>query len=323
MGEPLSGGGAAPFVGAPDENTCCYPESKYHGWDDHAVTNIRGASISATALHYQMVSFGSDTEEHKPIVVSMVFPNPCSGNSTDPDVCAPARYGNVLCYDKQTDSCCENEAHGTSIVCPAGGTGGCCIGGARASRIQFCCNETTSCCSGEYFETPGSCCSTDETCCQGMGACCATGTSCCYAPISIGADQPPVGTCCGTCPCAALTESATRRPLLGHLLLVRFVRARTKIHHSPSRSSSHKDSSFTVRAVLGSCVCGQNRRRGCNMLCFIGAKRCLPRRKVLRSRHNMQERGPKQTYNLRADRVLELIIVIFKKFWPPWNHHKG
>ena len=198
LGEPPSGArGSGSLVGAPDENTCCFPESKYHGWDDHLVTNIRGASVSATVLDYQMVSFGSDTEEHKPIIVSVTLPNPCSDNATDPDVCAPARYGSTLCYNKQTDACCENSEHGTSILCPVGGTGGCCIGGARASRIQFCCNETATCCAGDYFSTPGSCCSASETCCPGMGACCAAGTTCCYAPISIGADQPAVGTCCG------------------------------------------------------------------------------------------------------------------------------
>jgi hypothetical protein len=54
MGEP-----SATLVGAPDENTCCFPEAKYHGWDDHAVTNIPKATVKATVLDYQMSSFGA------------------------------------------------------------------------------------------------------------------------------------------------------------------------------------------------------------------------------------------------------------------------
>ena len=67
----------AKLVAAPDENTCCFPESKYLGWDDHAVTNIAGATVSATALPYQMGGaggFGKDTEEHKPIVATVQLP---------------------------------------------------------------------------------------------------------------------------------------------------------------------------------------------------------------------------------------------------------
>eukprot|EP01048_Picozoa_sp_COSAG05_P000978 COSAG05_NODE_31_length_28416_cov_170.150652_1_plen_1216_part_10 len=70
----------AKLVAAPDENTCCFPESKYLGWDDHAVTNIAGATVSATALPYQMGGaggFGKDTEEHKPIVATVQLPTPC------------------------------------------------------------------------------------------------------------------------------------------------------------------------------------------------------------------------------------------------------
>ena len=65
------------LVAAPDENTCCYPESKYMGWDDHLVTNILGAKVNATVLPYQMGGaggFGPDTEEHKPIVATLQLP---------------------------------------------------------------------------------------------------------------------------------------------------------------------------------------------------------------------------------------------------------
>ena len=62
-------------MAAPDENTCCFPESKYQGWDDHAVTNVMGATVTATVLHYQMSSFANDTEEHKPIVAKVSLPS--------------------------------------------------------------------------------------------------------------------------------------------------------------------------------------------------------------------------------------------------------
>jgi hypothetical protein len=45
-----TGAGVGQLIAAPDENTCCFPESKYRGWDDHAVTSIPGATVSATVL---------------------------------------------------------------------------------------------------------------------------------------------------------------------------------------------------------------------------------------------------------------------------------
>lgn len=64
-----------------------------------------------------LVVASNDTEEHKPIVATVSLPTPCAGNTTDPNVCAPERYGDPMCYNKQTDSCCENEVHGTAILC--------------------------------------------------------------------------------------------------------------------------------------------------------------------------------------------------------------
>lgn len=58
---------------APDELTCCYPNSKYTGWDDHVVTNIRGAHGTAHVYPYQMSRFSNDTEEHMPIFVELVL----------------------------------------------------------------------------------------------------------------------------------------------------------------------------------------------------------------------------------------------------------
>ena len=141
----------------------CFPETKYLGWDDHAVTNIAGATVSAMVLPYQMGGaggFGKDTEEHKPIVATLQLPTPCSSNATDPNVCAPERYGEPMCFEKTSTSCCQNDVHGTAILCAKTATpsAGCCLGGARASRIGFCCNASTTCCGGDYYDTPGSCC---------------------------------------------------------------------------------------------------------------------------------------------------------------------
>ena len=58
----------------PDVNTCCYPETKYSGVDDHLVTDIVGAELSsAKALGYQL-KFSADTEEHMPIAVKLTLP---------------------------------------------------------------------------------------------------------------------------------------------------------------------------------------------------------------------------------------------------------
>ena len=35
---------------------CCYPQSKYAGWDDHVVTSVRGANISAVRVYPYQVS---------------------------------------------------------------------------------------------------------------------------------------------------------------------------------------------------------------------------------------------------------------------------
>jgi hypothetical protein len=140
---------------------------RYHGWDDHAVTNIPSATVTAQVLDYQMASaYGPDTEvrnglissfnfslvrnipdendrlprqardkrnenctphnpdvsfiacsqEHKPIIATVTLPNLCSANATDPNVCAPARYGDTMCYDNQTDACCENDVRKHFLV---------------------------------------------------------------------------------------------------------------------------------------------------------------------------------------------------------------
>ena len=66
-------GGADALWAGPDELTCCYPNSKYHGWDDHVVTNVQGAHGTAHVLPYQMSRFSNDTEEHMPIFVELVL----------------------------------------------------------------------------------------------------------------------------------------------------------------------------------------------------------------------------------------------------------
>merc|ERR1712080_219861 len=49
--------GSGPTAAAPDENTCCYPETKYHGADDHVVTNIAGAEVAGSLVFpYQIMS---------------------------------------------------------------------------------------------------------------------------------------------------------------------------------------------------------------------------------------------------------------------------
>jgi hypothetical protein len=42
-----------------------------------------------------------------------------------------------MCFNKEHTSCCQNDVHGTAILCAKTSAvgGGCCIGGARASRI--------------------------------------------------------------------------------------------------------------------------------------------------------------------------------------------
>eukprot|EP01047_Picozoa_sp_COSAG01_P033108 COSAG01_NODE_2422_length_7726_cov_5.781172_6_plen_90_part_00 len=42
-----------------------------------------------------------------------------------------------MCFNKEHTSCCQNDVHGTAILCAktSAAGDGCCIGGARASRI--------------------------------------------------------------------------------------------------------------------------------------------------------------------------------------------
>ena len=64
-------------VAAPDVNSCCYPQTKYLGPDDHVATNVQGATLlEATTFPYQLgPSLGfSDTEEHMPIHVALALP---------------------------------------------------------------------------------------------------------------------------------------------------------------------------------------------------------------------------------------------------------
>lgn len=81
--ELISSDGRAPAlsVAAPDVNSCCYPETKYLGPDDHVATDVRGATLLvATALPYQLgPALGlSDTEEHMPIHVALTLPSSSS-----------------------------------------------------------------------------------------------------------------------------------------------------------------------------------------------------------------------------------------------------
>lgn len=73
----LVGGPASALYGVPDQLTCCYPNTKYNGWDDHVVTNIAGTSHSmAETFPYQMSAFSNDTEEHHPIFVDLLLKAP-------------------------------------------------------------------------------------------------------------------------------------------------------------------------------------------------------------------------------------------------------
>ena len=74
----LLGGDASTItVAVPDQLSCCFPNTKYNGWDDHVLTDVVGASVGAAArvLPYQMASaFSNDTEEHMPIKVELELP---------------------------------------------------------------------------------------------------------------------------------------------------------------------------------------------------------------------------------------------------------
>ena len=61
-------------VAAPDVNSCCYPEVKYSGVDDHVVTDVPGARATEALLPYQMKDFSNDTEEHMPLLVNLTLP---------------------------------------------------------------------------------------------------------------------------------------------------------------------------------------------------------------------------------------------------------
>ena len=69
-------GTVSPITAAgPDALSCCYPQLKYFGWDDHLATSIAGATVDkAEVLGYQMKQ--GDTEEHMPIHVSVTLPGP-------------------------------------------------------------------------------------------------------------------------------------------------------------------------------------------------------------------------------------------------------
>merc|ERR1712100_870887 len=77
----------------------------------------------------------------------------CEG--AKPDCCVGPRYGPATCYQKSSEECCQNYAHGVNRVCP---TGKCLHGGARASESVKCCSADTTPCSGEYYEAFGECC---------------------------------------------------------------------------------------------------------------------------------------------------------------------
>ena len=67
VGAPLS-------VAAPDVNTCCYPEKKYLGIDDHIATNIANAALLQSQVFPYQLKLSNDTEEHMPIAVTMALP---------------------------------------------------------------------------------------------------------------------------------------------------------------------------------------------------------------------------------------------------------
>eukprot|EP00927_Polykrikos_kofoidii_P086081 TRINITY_DN9537_c0_g1_i2.p2 TRINITY_DN9537_c0_g1~~TRINITY_DN9537_c0_g1_i2.p2 ORF type:complete len:296 (+),score=29.24 TRINITY_DN9537_c0_g1_i2:80-967(+) len=63
---------------APDEMTCCFPDNKYAGYDDHVATNIAAAYLEHSHVFpYQIMQggiHGTDTEEHKPVCVTLGLP---------------------------------------------------------------------------------------------------------------------------------------------------------------------------------------------------------------------------------------------------------
>ena len=57
-----------------NQNSCCYPEYKYKGWDDHVATDVVGAQVMGSeVLPYQIKQ--GDTEEHMPIMVNLSLPS--------------------------------------------------------------------------------------------------------------------------------------------------------------------------------------------------------------------------------------------------------
>jgi hypothetical protein len=62
-------------VAAPDVNTCCYPETKYLGIDDHVATNIPDAMLVHAQVFPYQLKLSKDTEEHMPIAVSLDLPS--------------------------------------------------------------------------------------------------------------------------------------------------------------------------------------------------------------------------------------------------------
>jgi len=66
-------------VAVPDVNSCCYPQSKYLGVDDHVVTNVPNSTAAAVHLYpYQMgpmfLPKVVNTEEHRPLAVKLELP---------------------------------------------------------------------------------------------------------------------------------------------------------------------------------------------------------------------------------------------------------
>jgi len=83
------------LVGGPDELSCCFPNTKYFGWDDHVLTDVPGAAVaSARVLPYQMArAFSNDTEEHMPILVELELPVTAAAQAADGAAAATAAAG--------------------------------------------------------------------------------------------------------------------------------------------------------------------------------------------------------------------------------------
>jgi len=67
-------GGPAPALAAPNERTCCFPESHHYGVFDHVATNIAGAQQDGYHVYPYQLLEENPVQEHKPVRVSLALP---------------------------------------------------------------------------------------------------------------------------------------------------------------------------------------------------------------------------------------------------------